>query len=61
MLRYVQAAFGRSVPTQLSLEERMACAVGACYACVVPDATDRDHQYRICWDGPVFDAEQVVL
>lgn len=61
MLRYVQAAFGKDVITQLSLEERMACGVGACYACVVPDATDPGHQHRICWDGPVFDAREVVL
>lgn len=61
MLRYVQAAFGAQVRTQLSLEERMACGVGACYACVVPDAGDPDHQHRICWDGPVFDAQEVVL
>ncbi|AZZ39582.1 dihydroorotate dehydrogenase electron transfer subunit [Acidipropionibacterium jensenii] len=61
MLRHVQAAFGTVVCTQLSLEERMACGVGACYACVVTDAADRDHQHRICWDGPVFRAEEVVL
>lgn len=61
MLRYVQSAFGPRVATQLSLEERMACGVGACYACVVPDATDPGHQHRICWDGPVFAAQEVVL
>ncbi|WP_130865318.1 dihydroorotate dehydrogenase electron transfer subunit [Acidipropionibacterium timonense] len=61
MLRYVQSRFAGEVPTQLSLEERMACGVGACYACVVQDARDADHQYRICWDGPVFDAQEVAL
>ena len=61
MLRHVQQAFGADVVTQLSLEERMACGVGACYACVVPDAGDPDHQHRICWDGPVFNAQEVVL
>lgn len=66
MLRYVQSRFGQAgfgsrVPTQLSLEERMACGVGACYACVVPDAADPGHQHRVCWDGPVFNATEVVL
>lgn len=61
MLRYVQSAFSPIAATQLSLEERMACGVGACYACVIPDAADPAHQHRICWDGPVFTAEEVVL
>ena len=61
MLRYVRRAFGPQMPTQLSLEERMACGVGACYACVVTDAADPGHQHRICYDGPVFDAQEVVL
>lgn len=61
MLRYVQSRFGAVVPTQESLEERMACGVGACFACVVPDAAHPGHQHRICWDGPVFDASEVVL
>lgn len=66
MLRHVQSRFGRvgsgrGLPTQLSLEERMACGVGACYACMVPDAADPGHQHRICFDGPVFDAREVVL
>lgn len=61
MLRWVQSALAPTVRTQLSLEERMACGVGACYACVVRDATDPDHQHRVCWDGPVLEAEEVVL
>ncbi|WP_442341957.1 iron-sulfur cluster-binding protein, partial [Cutibacterium namnetense] len=42
----VKSALAPTVPTQLSLEERMACGVGACYACVVGDARDPDHQFR---------------
>ena len=45
------------VPCQVSLEERMACGVGACLGCVVPM---RDGQnLRACHEGPVFDAWEV--
>lgn len=44
----------------LSLEERMGCGVGACLACVVP--TDENGGYqKICQDGPVFQAEEIIL
>ncbi|WP_079709388.1 dihydroorotate dehydrogenase electron transfer subunit [Paraliobacillus ryukyuensis] len=43
----------------ISLEERMGCGVGACFACVVPS---HDGGYRkICQQGPVFPAKEVVL
>ncbi len=42
---------------QVSLEERMACGLGACLGC----ATDtRDGYKYVCNDGPVFDAGEVV-
>lgn len=44
----------------ISLEERMGCGVGACFACVIP--TDDSGGYKkICSDGPVFDANEVSL
>lgn len=44
----------------LSLEEHMGCGVGACFACVVP--TDEHGGYKkICQDGPVFQAEEIIL
>ncbi|WP_099158019.1 dihydroorotate dehydrogenase electron transfer subunit [Virgibacillus ndiopensis] len=44
----------------ISLEERMGCGVGACFACVIP--TDSEGEYRkICKDGPVFAAKEVIL
>ncbi|MBU0278435.1 MULTISPECIES: dihydroorotate dehydrogenase electron transfer subunit [unclassified Gemella] len=43
----------------ISLEERMACGVGACYACVCK--TEFDDTARVCYDGPVFKAEQVIF
>lgn len=47
--------------TYLSLEERMACGIGACYACVCPKADDTKKQFKVCEDGPVFRADEVSL
>lgn len=47
----------------LSLEERMGCGIGACYACVCKVQEDpTGHDYRkVCSDGPVFPIGEVVL
>ncbi|KGP71387.1 dihydroorotate dehydrogenase electron transfer subunit [Pontibacillus yanchengensis] len=52
-----------SIPGHISLEERMGCGVGACFACVCEANNDIDVKgYRkICQDGPVFPASEVVL
>lgn len=50
---------------QISLEEKMACGIGACLACVCKskekDEHTNVHNKRICKDGPVFYAEEVEL
>jgi len=54
------ARLGRelNLPTQLSLEEHMACAIGGCAGCVVKtQEEDGEHYRRVCVDGPVFPAE----
>lgn len=43
----------------VSLEERMGCGFGVCYACVC-DRTDGT-QAKVCTDGPVFKKGEVVL
>jgi dihydroorotate dehydrogenase electron transfer subunit len=43
----------------LSLEERMACGVGACLGCAV--AVPSGQPRRVCVDGPIFAAKEVVL
>lgn len=47
----------------ISLEERMACGVGACLGCVCRSVRKDEHTHvknkRICTEGPVFDAEEV--
>lgn len=66
MLRAIQAyALEHGIKAQLSLEERMACGVGACLACVCQSKERDSHtnvkNKRICKDGPVFLAEEVDL
>lgn len=55
--RIAQLAAEHGVPCQVSLEERMACGVGACLGCAVrmADGTMK----HVCKDGPVFDAREV--
>lgn len=47
----------------LSLEERMGCGVGACFACVCKTSNDlEDVSYKkVCSDGPVFRAGEVLI
>ena len=64
MLRAVKNyAAQKRIPAWISLEERMACGVGACLGCVCrtvrEDAHSHVHNARICTDGPVFRAEDV--
>ena len=55
----------KGIQCQISLEERMACGIGACLACVCKtkevDHHSNVHNKRICKDGPVFLAEEVDL
>ncbi|AXI09020.1 dihydroorotate dehydrogenase electron transfer subunit [Oceanobacillus sp. 143] len=44
----------------ISLEERMGCGVGACLACMIP-ANNQSGYKKICSDGPVFSAEEVII
>lgn len=64
MLRAVQTyALEQKINAQLSLEEKMACGVGACLACVCNSKETDTHtnvrNKRICKDGPVFYAGEV--
>ncbi|MGI9333751.1 MAG: dihydroorotate dehydrogenase electron transfer subunit, partial [Gammaproteobacteria bacterium] len=50
-----------SLPSQVCLEEYMACAVGGCAGCAVPVRTAHGPAMkRVCVDGPVFDGDTVV-
>ena len=64
MLRAIQAyAIEKGIKAYLSLEEKMACGIGACLACVCK-SNEIDHHTnvnnkRICKDGPVFEAREI--
>ncbi len=63
MLRAVAAlAKDYGLPCQIALEEYMACAVGGCAGCAVRIQTEEGlAMKRVCVDGPVFEAAQVVF
>ena len=48
----------RGISCEVSLERRMACGIGACLSCVCD--TKSDGRKRVCVDGPVFDAREVI-
>jgi dihydroorotate dehydrogenase electron transfer subunit len=67
-LRHVRAvSLACGAKTQISLEQRMACGVGACLGCVTrpapthPEAGACPPPLRTCVDGPVFWADQIEL
>ena len=62
MLKAVTAlAQERGVPCYVSLEERMACGIGACLGCAVALLNEDGAQYfgHVCKDGPVFESHRV--
>lgn len=66
MLRALKAyAAEQQMECFISLEERMACGIGACLACVCRSKDIDEHSHvrnkRICKEGPVFRAEEVEL
>ena len=66
MLRALKAyAAEQGMTCYISMEERMACGIGACLACVCnskeKDAHSNVKNKRICKEGPVFLAEEVDL
>lgn len=66
MLRAVKEyAKENGIEAWISLEEKMACGIGACLACVCNSTEIDDHSMvhnkRICKDGPVFNAKEVEL
>ena len=66
MLRGIKEyAAANNITAYISLEERMACGIGACLACVCK-SKEKDHHTnvnnkRICKDGPVFEATEVEI
>lgn len=66
MLRAIKEyAIEHNIECYISMEEKMACGIGACLACVCKsnevDHHSHVHNKRICKDGPVFLATEVEL
>jgi len=66
MLRAIKSyAVEKNIECYLSLEEHMACGVGACLACVCEskevDSHTNVNNKRVCKDGPVFEASEVEI
>jgi dihydroorotate dehydrogenase electron transfer subunit len=53
----------RQIPSQVAVEEEMACGFGLCFTCTVPvirkDGSGYDH-LRACIDGPVFNPARIL-
>lgn len=66
MLRAIkQYAEEKDIVCYISMEERMACGIGACLACVC-QSKEKDHHSnvnnkRVCKDGPVFLSTEVEM
>lgn len=66
MLRAIKKyAEENGIEAYISLEERMACGVGACLGCVCKTTKEDHHSHvknaRVCTEGPVFEAREVEI
>lgn len=60
MLKALEQAYPHK-KVYLSLEERMGCGIGACFACVCRVDEETAAYKKVCSDGPVFKAGEVLL
>jgi len=61
LMEVARQAVLRGVPAELSLEAHMGCGFGACWGCVKKiRRSGREEWLKVCEDGPVFQAEDVV-
>lgn len=62
MLKFLSAyAEENNIPCQVSMEERMACGIGACVGCVIKIKNGDEWEHKkVCKDGPVFDSREVL-
>ncbi|HGJ65405.1 TPA: dihydroorotate dehydrogenase electron transfer subunit [bacterium] len=60
MLKAVaEIANNNGVKAYVSLEEKMACGLGACMGCAIEIKSDSKKYKLVCKDGPVFDAQEI--
>ena len=63
MLKTVKSfADENNIYVEISLEERMACGIGACLGCAVKVNKNQEEKFlHVCKNGPVFDAKIVEI
>ncbi|SJZ51169.1 dihydroorotate dehydrogenase electron transfer subunit [Pilibacter termitis] len=63
LLKAVDEKFAQHPNAYISMEARMACGMGACYACVVHVVGDETgaSSLKVCDQGPVFETGRVVV
>lgn len=57
MMAVARYASGEGTPCEVSLENLMACGLGACLCCVEKDKDG--HHVCVCKEGPVFNIQQL--
>ena len=58
---FTEYAVEKNMPVQVSMEERMACGIGACVGCAIKIKQGNDFtNLKVCKDGPVFDGREVL-
>jgi dihydroorotate dehydrogenase electron transfer subunit len=58
-----ETCMDRRIPSQMAVEEHMACGIGLCFTCTIPvirkDGSGFDN-LRACTDGPVFNPARIL-
>jgi dihydroorotate dehydrogenase electron transfer subunit len=58
MKKIIKSCIEKKINVLASLEERMACGVGACLGCVTKTIHGNK---RVCKDGPIFDGRDLII
>lgn len=58
MMKIVKMCVDKNVEVYVSMENKMACGIGACLVCT---CKTKDGNKRTCKDGPVFNGRDLVL
>jgi dihydroorotate dehydrogenase electron transfer subunit len=48
------------IPLKVLMEKRMACGIGVCLSCVCETKNGKGKYSRVCTDGPIFDASEIL-
>jgi dihydroorotate dehydrogenase electron transfer subunit len=59
-----EIALERELPCQISVETAMPCGIGTCFGCAIPvrdpSASEGFLYARACFEGPVFEAKELI-